>query len=198
MKPITLHTDFDAWAAWLTAYLRGHQKTVIEGGDAYLQPFPNIAAQTSAQWSVTARVRAMLAEDADFPPNGEALVFDVIRLDAARLQITPHCYTEAWLPYLENLLRSMADTWPATEDAAQPAQAERSEDTAKKPRVPGRQADLNKWRACWRKIKPEWRRGKAYFEIREWLDAQDTRLAYSEDVLAEIIAAGEAGLLDAD
>ncbi len=72
------------------------------------------------------------------------------------------------------------------------------DDAAKSPRVPKQQKRLNEWRAIWRKIKPEWRRGREYYEIRQWLHAQDTKLERSEDILAEIIAAGEAGRLDQD
>lgn len=69
--------------------------------------------------------------------------------------------------------------------------------SAPQPRVPGRGKDRRRWVATWRAIRPQVERGKAYNEIATWLrKTHPADLACSADILADIIRAGEAGLLD--
>ena len=66
---------------------------------------------------------------------------------------------------------------------------------AVRPRMPTRPADVRKWRAIWWKVKPELRRGKRYTELADLFNTDDT-LSPSPDLVADVIRAGEAGLLD--
>ena len=69
---------------------------------------------------------------------------------------------------------------------------------AKSPRVPVRPRDKQKWRRCWALIKGQWQQCKNYEQISGWLARmhKEEKLDYSPDIVADIIKAGEAGLLD--
>ena len=78
-----------------------------------------------------------------------------------------------------------------------PMPSEAEADETKKPRVPGRPADLIRWKAAWGKIKGMWQQGRSYKVIADWLrNTQPEELHYSAETVPDIIKAGEAGLLD--
>lgn len=64
------------------------------------------------------------------------------------------------------------------------------------PRVPKRGAPLRRWRATWLAIGPLLKKATPYAKICDWLQKMHPELACSPDILADIIRAGEAGLLD--
>lgn len=76
-----------------------------------------------------------------------------------------------------------------------PADGEDTPQLAVAPYVPKKPAVRRRWRATWLKVRPESERGKSYVEMAEWV-SRDPNLKVSPDILAKIIRAGEAGLLD--
>lgn len=80
-----------------------------------------------------------------------------------------------------------AEPGVASQAASEPREA---------PRVPSRGADRRRWRATWRAIEKEVEKGRSTKWIAEWLAKTHGGLACSPDTLADIIRAGEAGLLD--
>jgi len=66
----------------------------------------------------------------------------------------------------------------------------------KEPRVPTRPADRRRWKATWKHIKGLVKQGKSYVEISKWLTDRHKELACSPDIVADIVRAGEAGVLD--
>ena len=67
---------------------------------------------------------------------------------------------------------------------------------ASPPPVPGRKADLRRWKATWKTSKGQWMQGKGYKEICDWLHRTHPDLGCSTETLVKIIRAGEVGLLD--
>lgn len=65
-----------------------------------------------------------------------------------------------------------------------------------KPRVPQKRKNLNTWKVTWKHVKGEWRQAKSYEAICSWLITYHSNLSCSPETLADIILAGEAGLLD--
>jgi hypothetical protein len=90
------------------------------------------------------------------------------------------------------------------EEAAAPvpsgAQAETQMDRdaleEEKPRVPSRPKDRQRWQAIWLKVQAQWRQGKRYEQMSQWLNKMHPELNCSPDILADIIRAGEAGRLE--
>lgn len=68
----------------------------------------------------------------------------------------------------------------------------------KTPRVPKQAAVLRKWKAVWKLIKGQVKQGYTNIEIEDWLEKTQSNksLRLSAETLADVIAAGEAGLLD--
>ena len=64
------------------------------------------------------------------------------------------------------------------------------------PRVPSRAADLRKWGATWSLVRGQVRNGSSYEAMAAWLARLHRDLAYSPQVLADIVRAGQAGLLE--
>jgi hypothetical protein len=64
------------------------------------------------------------------------------------------------------------------------------------PRIPARLKDLTRWRATWDLIKGEYRRGKDYSYIADWLSRSHQELKCSPDTIADICRSGDAGLLE--
>src|SRR5262249_13897569 len=64
------------------------------------------------------------------------------------------------------------------------------------PRVPCRPKDWLRWHATWQHVKDEAHRGKGYAHMTEWLRRTRPELRCSPDTMADIVAAGHAGLLD--
>jgi hypothetical protein len=66
-----------------------------------------------------------------------------------------------------------------------------------RPRLPTKPLVRSRWRATWRYVKGQWKQGSSsYEEISDWLYRMHPDLNYGPDSLADIIEAGEAGLLD--
>lgn len=200
---LSLPTSWDFLKAWLNRYAVGHPITGVN--NLNFKSRQTRALMNGMEFKAT--IEGAYQSDI-VVPLFEFAVF----ARHARCDVTTRCNEPSLIGCYRGLLLAIVEQWPeesevvskyvaglpemqATEDQTSKQHAKAA---PKKPRVPGRLRDLNKWRACWRKIKPEWKRGKPYYEIRQWLNAQDSDLEYSEDVLAEIIKAGEAGLLDQD
>lgn len=64
------------------------------------------------------------------------------------------------------------------------------------PRVPIRRADLWRWQRVWRAIKSQVEKRDPPLNICKWLEKMHSEDAVSVETLRDIIAAGEAGLLD--
>jgi len=66
-----------------------------------------------------------------------------------------------------------------------------------RPRLPTKPQVRSRWRATWRHVKGQWKQGSSsYKNISDWLCRVHPDLNCAPDTLADIIAAGEAGLLD--
>ncbi len=63
-------------------------------------------------------------------------------------------------------------------------------------RVPTRPKDLRRWRTTWKAVKKEWEKSASYSAMSEWLSKMWPDIACSQETLADIVRAGEAGLLD--
>jgi len=125
----------------------------------------------------------------------EAVVLNVWEYNASLLELNITCNEQRAVEYCRMFVERLVEI-PGAKATSIGEREVKESAPRKQPRVPTRQRDFARWCACWRKIKPKWRLGKNYYEIREWLNAQDSDLEFSEDVLAEIIKAGEAGLLE--
>ena len=124
-----------------------------------------------------------------------AIRFEVQELATERVQVVAECTQDVVKPYFAGLLLAIAQTWPeATENVNR--WLSESGFGPKKPRVPGRPADKQKWIQCWRLTKEQWEKGKTYKQIAEWLQRMHPDLAYSADTLQDIMRAGQAGMLD--
>jgi|GEM_PF-1799429 len=135
--------------------------------------------------------------------------FDVTRVHS-RLHITPNWRDEIWRPYVYDLLNRLAEIFPeivpdlrragVLEGEAkppQPAAIEPAQPAGEDaPKIPSRRADLRKWKAAWRKIKPLVAEGKTNSYIEGWFPKNDDDMRFSDDTIIKIIAAGEKGLLD--
>ncbi len=64
------------------------------------------------------------------------------------------------------------------------------------PRIPNRPKDFARWKATWAAAKGMWARGESYEAIAAWLCKTRPELARAPRTLADVLRAGEAGLLD--
>ena len=72
----------------------------------------------------------------------------------------------------------------------------RTEDIKGKTRVPTKTSVVKRWRETWRSVKGMWNTTQNYTEITGWHNKVHPKLKCSVEVMADIIKAGEAGLLD--
>jgi hypothetical protein len=63
-------------------------------------------------------------------------------------------------------------------------------------RVPTKPTHLKHWREIWRTVRGMWNTTQNYTEITNWLNKAHPSLHCSAELMADIIKAGEAGLLD--
>ncbi|HZU07164.1 MAG TPA: hypothetical protein VFB73_14455 [Chloroflexota bacterium] len=100
---------------------------------------------------------------------------------------------------------TVTSAWDAVAEAAVgavPAGAsatavEERDAPAPRVRVPRRLRDRVRWQATWHVVKAQWRQGRRLTAIADWLARAHPELRCSADVLADIVRAGEAGVLDA-
>ncbi len=64
------------------------------------------------------------------------------------------------------------------------------------PRVPNRPKDFARWKATWAAAKGMWARGESYESIAGWLYKVHPELGRASRTLADVLRAGDAGLLD--
>lgn len=120
-------------------------------------------------------------------------------LAESRTWVMVECFATALVPAARAVLEELARRYPEAADAIRPYLNE--DGASRSPRgnvrVPGRLKDRNRWQATWSVIKAHWRRGKDYTDICGWIKRMHPELECQPDTLRDIIAAGEAGLLDA-
>lgn len=119
------------------------------------------------------------------------------------------CHVAARCPALMEKIRSEMAQRPRT--PAQEPQPEAGDRRAGQgartlPRVPGRIPEMRDWVETWRAVERPWKDRKypgtdkpmknAYKHLSNWLKANKPHLACSPETLADIIRAGEAGLLE--
>lgn len=63
-------------------------------------------------------------------------------------------------------------------------------------RIPQKPQVRKRWEVTWKRVKRQWDRDPNYKRISEWLTKMHRKLACSPETLADIIRAGEAGLLE--
>lgn len=129
-------------------------------------------------------------------------VQDITRALEARCVVEMSCPIPAVEPFFRGLSAEMEKVWPGSVAASQDAPVERK----LLPRVPQRLPELKKWVETWRAVERPWRdlknpsTGKpmenAYKELSAWLKGSRPAFACSPETLADIIKAGEAGLLE--
>lgn len=130
------------------------------------------------------------------PPLGDVLVLGVLecvqilreRWQVRVFAVTPGRELLEWIStYLVNLysqstVRSGKQTSPRPDDAA--------------PYCPTRPAHRQRWRAIWRVIRLWWESGDSYAEISRKLNDNAGSLKAEPDNVAQIVKAGQAGLLN--
>ena len=124
--------------------------------------------------------------------------FKVLPLAAERVEVTAEGVEPEVLGYFRELLQAIGETYPEARKAIDSYLFPEKESGGgdDKPRVPERGQDLRRWKRTWRVLKGKEEYLHSYQEISKWLKKMHPNLAYSADIVADIIRAGDAGLLD--
>ncbi|GAF91345.1 unnamed protein product [marine sediment metagenome] len=127
-----------------------------------------------------------------------AIRFKVLDLAVGRVQVAAECAEPVVLDYFKGLLEAIGETYPGARETINsylvPEQETDGGDD--KPRVPKRGKDLRRWKNTWRVLKTKEAQLGSYEKISKWLEKMHRPLAVSPDTVADIIRAGDAGLLD--
>ena len=143
--------------------------------------------------------RYLLRDYESTPQSGEGFI-DLVKFEFVCLLATPGRYKYSFIlteplndPQIrQQLLEAARTEFRLEHDATSTGQGRNNitkPESKALPRIPKQAKRLNDWKAAWRKVKGRWKGGGNYRELAQLANV-------SPETIADIVKAGDAGLLD--